>query len=76
MLLSVSLIGILNLECAVRPPGIIDAAIPDVEVAIAFRPIERTFASNALYRYVFLCLLDCQQRISGFFGSSHDPLCH
>lgn len=25
--------GILNLECAVRPPGIIIAAIPDVAVA-------------------------------------------
>ena len=53
MLLSVSFIGILNLECAVRPPGIIDAAIPDVAVAIAIWPMERTFASNALYKYVF-----------------------
>jgi hypothetical protein len=35
VLLSVSLIGILNLEWAVRPTGMIDAAMPDVAVAIA-----------------------------------------
>ena len=33
VLLSVSLIEILNLEWAVRPPGMIDAAMPDVAVA-------------------------------------------
>jgi len=32
---SPSLIGILNLECAVRPLGNKDAAIPEVAVAIA-----------------------------------------
>ena len=45
---SQSFIGILNLECAVRPPGIIEAAIPDVAVAMAVRPINQTFASSAL----------------------------
>jgi hypothetical protein len=48
MLLSMSLIGILNLEWAVRPPGMIDAAIPDAAVAIAILPNERTFARSAL----------------------------
>lgn len=33
---------------AVLPPGNIDAAIPDVAVAIAIRPMDRTFASKAL----------------------------
>jgi hypothetical protein len=43
--LSPSFIGILNLECAVRPPGTIEAAIPDVAVAAAISPIERIFAT-------------------------------
>ena len=47
-----SFMGILKRECAVRPPGMILATIPDVDVAIARRFIERTFASKALYRYV------------------------
>jgi hypothetical protein len=45
--------GILKRECAVHPPSMILAAIPDVAVAIAMRFMERTFASKALYRYVF-----------------------
>ena len=52
VLLSASLIGILNLECVVRPPGNMDAAIPEVAVAIAINPSERTLASSALYRKV------------------------
>jgi len=53
MVLSPILIGILNLECAVRPLGNIDAAIPDVAVAMAINPLERTRASKALCRNVF-----------------------
>ncbi|KAM3257292.1 hypothetical protein ACQJBY_049554 [Aegilops geniculata] len=45
--------GILNLECAVLPPGMIEAATPDVAVAIAMFPSLRTLASSALYRKVF-----------------------
>jgi hypothetical protein len=52
MLLSPILIGILNLECAMRPPGNIDAAIPDVIVAMAINPLDRTLARSALYRKV------------------------
>jgi hypothetical protein len=46
--LSFILIGIINLEWVVRPPGMMDAAIPDVAVAIAISPIERIFAIKAL----------------------------
>ncbi|KAF5772263.1 hypothetical protein HanXRQr2_Chr13g0574751 [Helianthus annuus] len=46
-------IGILNLECAVLPPGMLFAATPDEAVASAIRPRERTSASNALYKNVF-----------------------
>jgi hypothetical protein len=53
-LVSSILIGILNLECAVRPPGNIDAAIPDVAVAMAINPLDRTLARSALYRNVLL----------------------
>ena len=49
MLSSLILIGILNLECAMRSPGNIDAAIPDVAVAIAINPLDWTIASSALY---------------------------
>ena len=49
MELSHNFIGILNLECVVRPPGIMDAAIPEVAVAIAISPREQTLANNALY---------------------------
>jgi hypothetical protein len=42
MLLSPILIGILNLECAVCPPSNIDAAIPDVAVAMAINPLDRS----------------------------------
>ena len=52
-LLSPILIGILNLECAVRPPSNIDAATPDVAVAMAINPSDRTLATRrALYRNV------------------------
>jgi hypothetical protein len=37
----------------VRPPGMMDATIPDVVVEIAIRFMDRTFASKAFYRYVF-----------------------
>src|SRR6266540_1697303 len=50
---SCMLSGILNLECAVLPPGMMDAATPDVAVAIAIFPSLRTLASSALYRNVF-----------------------
>ncbi|CAA0837911.1 Unknown protein [Striga hermonthica] len=40
-------IGILNLECAVLPPGNMDAAIPDVAVARPTQPFDRTTASKA-----------------------------
>jgi hypothetical protein len=53
MLLFPILIGILNLECAVHPPGNIDAAIPDVAVAMAINPLERTLVRRALYRNIF-----------------------
>ena len=52
MLLSPILIGILNIECAVHPLGNIDAAIPDVAVAMAINPLDRTLARRALYRNV------------------------
>jgi hypothetical protein len=54
MLLFPILIGILNLECAVHPPGNIDAAIPDMVVAMAINPLERTLARRALYRNILL----------------------
>jgi hypothetical protein len=47
------LIGILNLECVVRPLGMMDATILDVVVAIDIRTKDRTFARKTLYRYVF-----------------------
>ncbi|KAJ1256565.1 hypothetical protein BS78_K004500, partial [Paspalum vaginatum] len=50
---SCMLSGILNLECAVLPPGMMEAATPDVAGAIAILPSLRTFASKALYRKVF-----------------------
>ena len=46
--LSLSFMGILNLECAVRPPGMMDAAIPDVAVATTMRSVVRTLAKSAL----------------------------
>jgi hypothetical protein len=52
VLVSPILIGILNLEWAVRPPGNIDAAIPDVAVVMAISPLDRTLARSALYRNV------------------------
>jgi len=55
MLLSPILIGILNLECAVRPPSNIDVATPDVAVAMAINPSDRTLVTRrALYRNVLL----------------------
>ena len=35
-----------------RPPGNIDAAIPEVAVAMAINPLERTLARSPLYRNV------------------------
>ena len=52
MLLPPILIGILNLECAVRLPGNIDAAIPDVAVAMAINLSDQTLARRALYTNV------------------------
>ncbi|KAK9169666.1 hypothetical protein Syun_001806 [Stephania yunnanensis] len=46
-------IGILNLECAVRPPGNDMAAIPDVAVANAINPLLRMYAKIDLYKKVF-----------------------
>jgi hypothetical protein len=43
-----NLSGILNLECAVLPPGIIEAATPEVAVARAILPWLRTVARSAL----------------------------
>ncbi|KAM0026776.1 hypothetical protein Hdeb2414_s0020g00562031 [Helianthus debilis subsp. tardiflorus] len=48
-----SLVGILNLECVVLPPGMLFAAAPEEAVASAMWPRDRTSASNALYRNVF-----------------------
>jgi hypothetical protein len=48
--LSPNFMGILNLERGVRPPGIMDAAIPEVAVAIAISPRERILANNSLYK--------------------------
>jgi hypothetical protein len=52
IVLSPSFIEILNLECAVCPLGMIEVAIPDVVVATTIDPIERTLASNTLYKNV------------------------
>uniref|UniRef100_A0A8R7QXN1 Secreted protein n=1 Tax=Triticum urartu TaxID=4572 RepID=A0A8R7QXN1_TRIUA len=40
--------GILNLECAVLPPGIMEAATPEVAVATAIMPCPRIVAKRAL----------------------------
>jgi len=53
VLFSGSVIGTLNLERTVRPPGNIEAAMPEVAVAIPINPSERTLARIALYRNVF-----------------------
>jgi hypothetical protein len=72
MLWSVSLIGILNLECAVRPPGNIDAAIPDVAVAIAIRPISVTsqdfvkFWGGKKFAFVLLEMIRNSQGFESF----------
>jgi hypothetical protein len=52
IVLSPTFIEILNLEYAVRPPGLIEATIPDVAVATTISPIERTLASKALFKKV------------------------
>ena len=65
VLFSLSVMGTLNLECAVRPLGNVDAAMLDVAVAIPINPFERTLARIALYRNVFLFLLDHQRRTLG-----------
>ncbi|KAM3330131.1 hypothetical protein ACQJBY_026867 [Aegilops geniculata] len=40
--------GILNLECAILPPGIMEAATPEVVVATAIFPCLRIVAKSAL----------------------------
>ncbi|KAL6139047.1 hypothetical protein ACLB2K_064324 [Fragaria x ananassa] len=45
--------GILNLECAVLPPGSIVAAIPEVVVSKTIWFLFLNVASNARYKYVF-----------------------
>jgi len=55
----------------VRPPGNIDAAIPEVAVAMAINPLERTLARSALYRNVFHVPLDHQQKKLGSFWQRH-----
>src|SRR5687768_12441501 len=49
-----SLIGILNRECAVLSPVIKRAAIPKDATARVISPHDLTFASNVLYKNVFL----------------------
>lgn len=46
------LIGILKRELAVRPPGSIDAATPEVVVAKAMKPLDLTVANKAQYKNV------------------------
>nr|DAD22005.1 TPA_asm: hypothetical protein HUJ06_023468 [Nelumbo nucifera] len=53
MLDSFALIGILNLEYAVRPPGITVAATPEVVVIRTIQFLDLIVASNAQYTYVF-----------------------
>jgi hypothetical protein len=51
------LIGILNLEWVVRPPGMMDATIPDVDVAIVlmvnFRQPSHEFTFNVGINLLF-----------------------
>ncbi|PHT65217.1 hypothetical protein T459_29642 [Capsicum annuum] len=51
-LLSIST-GILNRECAVRPPGRIEAVTPELAVAKATNSFDLIFANKALYKNVF-----------------------
>jgi len=60
------LIEILNLERAVRPPGNIDAAIPDVAVAMAINPLDRTLARRPYIEMSCPCLLDHPKKKLGF----------
>ncbi|KAL5665803.1 hypothetical protein ACJX0J_025911, partial [Zea mays] len=55
---SQTLIGILNLECVVRPPGNMDAAIPEQvvpyigrKVPLAFESLYESFFSHASLKY-------------------------
>ena len=50
--LDVNLKGILNLECAVRPPGSSKAAIPDEATAKAIFFCDLTLANKHLYKNV------------------------
>jgi len=50
---SVMLSGILNLECAVLPPGISKAAIAHDATASTIFPSDRSFVVMAFHRYVF-----------------------
>jgi hypothetical protein len=49
---SFNLIGILNRECAVLPPSIKSAAIPEEATGNAISPHNLTFASIVLYKNV------------------------
>lgn len=49
---SFKLIGILNRECAVRPPGKRSAAIPEEAIARAICLSKRIFASRTLYTQI------------------------
>jgi hypothetical protein len=69
--LSPSFIRILNLECAVRPPGMIEAAIPYVATVINL--IERTLASNALYKNILPVPPGPSTKKSDLSYLSHDP---
>lgn len=50
---SSALIGILNLECEVRPPQRIEEAMPDVAVTMATIYLVHIIAINARYKNVF-----------------------
>jgi hypothetical protein len=76
MLLSPILIGILNLERAVRPPGNIDAAIPDVAVAMAINPLDRTLARRALYRNILPVPPGPSTKKTGSYWQRHAKLFH
>jgi hypothetical protein len=76
MLLSPILIGILNLERAVRPSGNIDAAIPDVAVAMAINPLDRTLARRALYRNILPVPPGPSTKKTGSYWQRHAKLFH
>ena len=66
------LIEILNLERAVRPPGNIDAAIPDVAVAMAINPFGPHSSKKALYRNVLPVPPGPSKKNLAFVGEERD----